>query len=209
MGRYYWDKKDTVEDCKTVSISFLKKNGYLSEPCCKSGAIYWTNTMGERTGSIDIAVSTLDKVGYIRFKYTVTDRRTQEKRDYDYKIALTTTPCNFGGARYWFVCMLKKNGGYCGRRVGKLYLAPGANYFGCRHCYNLSYQSRNECRLGRFGQLGYILKAERQYEELYNSIKRWTWRGKPTKKVKKLHILKQKMNRAVSLSKTLGHYRLD
>jgi hypothetical protein len=30
----------------------------------------------------------------------------------------------------------------CRRRVQKLYL--GGEYFGCRHCYELSYQSRNE-----------------------------------------------------------------
>ncbi len=26
MGRYYYDKKDTVEDCRSVSISFLRKH---------------------------------------------------------------------------------------------------------------------------------------------------------------------------------------
>jgi len=83
---------------------------------------------------------------------------------------------------------------YCGRRVGTLYLASGGNYFGCRHCYDLSYESRNECRLGRFGNIGFPLKAERQYEELYKSIKRWTWRGKPTRKVRKLKALEAKMD---------------
>jgi hypothetical protein len=28
-----------------------------------------------------------------------------------------------------------------GRRVGKLYLPPSARYFGCRHCYDLTYNS--------------------------------------------------------------------
>jgi hypothetical protein len=30
MGRYYFDAKTTVEDCRSVSIAFLKKHGYLS-----------------------------------------------------------------------------------------------------------------------------------------------------------------------------------
>ena len=135
----------------------------------------------------------------MQFQYTTADLHTQEKTKYDYKVTLTTTPCNFGSVRYWFVCPISRNSVYCGRRVGKLYKAPGENYFGCRHCYNLSYESRNECRLGRFGQLGYILKAEGQYEEPYNSIKRWTWRGRPTKKVKKLRKLEQKMYQAPSI----------
>lgn len=75
------------------------------------------------------------------------------------------------------------------RRVAKPYKAPSADYFGCRHCYNLSYESRNESRFGRIGQLGYLLKAEKQYEEFYNKIKRWTYKGKPTKKVRKLRVL--------------------
>jgi hypothetical protein len=29
----------------------------------------------------------------------------------------------------------------CGRRVSALYLPPGAKWFGCRHCYELTYES--------------------------------------------------------------------
>jgi len=50
----------------------------------------------------------------------------------------------FGGVRWWFVCPLSVNGVECRKRVGKLYLPPRQKYFGCRHCYDLSYQSRQE-----------------------------------------------------------------
>jgi hypothetical protein len=194
MGRYYWDKKDTVEDCRSVSISFLRKHGYFSEPCCMSGGICWTNSDGEETGSIGITVSTIEDENFVRFYYTVTDRHTGEKTDYDYKVSLTTTPCNFGGVRYWFVCPLSTNGVYCGRRVAKLYKAPGGEYFGCRHCYELSYESRNESRLGRFGQLGYVLKAERQMEELSSRIKRNFYAGRPTRKYRRLLRMENRLN---------------
>ncbi len=46
MGIYYWDKKDTVEDFRSVSISFLRKHGYFSEPCSMSGTIIWINCFG-------------------------------------------------------------------------------------------------------------------------------------------------------------------
>ncbi|MHC4509557.1 MAG: hypothetical protein ACYTAO_11455 [Planctomycetota bacterium] len=193
MGRYYFDKKDTVEDCRSVSISFLRKHGYFSEPCCLSGTISWKNGFGEQTASIGILVSTMDGDNYVKFQYTTTDRDSGEKTEYDYKVGLTTTPCHFGGIRYWFVCPLSKNGVYCGRRAGTLYKAPGAAYFGCRHCYNLSYESRNEPRLARPGGIGYPIKAERLYEELYEKTKRWTHRGKPTKNSRRLQILEQKM----------------
>ena len=44
----------------------------------------------------------------------------------------------FGGERWWFTCPLKVNDVNCNRRVGKLYLPPGANYFGCRSCHELT-----------------------------------------------------------------------
>jgi len=193
MGRYYLDKKDTVEDCRSVSISFLTKHDYLSENSCRSGGIAWKNCYGEETSSIGIVVSTFEGEKYVRFYYTVTDRSSGQKTDYDYKVNLTTTPCNFGGVRYWFICPLSKNGVYCGRRVAKLYKAPGGSYFGCRHCYNLSYESRNECRLGRFGQIGYALKADRQVEKLREKIKRWTYRGRPTRKVRRINAITQRI----------------
>ncbi len=45
----------------------------------------------------------------------------------------------------WFLCpLLKRNGTPCERRCRKLYCPPGGKYFGCRVCYNLTYQSSNE-----------------------------------------------------------------
>ena len=200
MGRYYFDAKTTVEQATQLSIFKLKEFGLLDG--FHASTLTWTWRLSSSKNSIGIIVDVRDNP-YVKVNYTTTDRSTGEKTDYDYKISLTTTPCNFGGVRYWFICPLSVNGVYCGRRVGSLYLASGGNYFGCRHCYDLSYESRNESRLGRFGQWGYVLKAERQYEELYKKTKRWTWRGRPTRKARKLHILEQKMNRAVSLSKML------
>ena len=88
-------------------------------------------------------VSTVEGDEYIRFQYTQTDKCTGEKTDLDYKVALTWTPCYFGGRRWWFICPLVINRCECGRRVGALYL-DGGKYFGCRHCYNLTYESSKE-----------------------------------------------------------------
>jgi len=179
MGRYYFDAKTTVEQATQLSIFKLKEFGLLNGYAATT--LTWTRKLSGHKSSIGIIVDTENL--YAKVNYTITDRNTDEKTDYDYKISLTTTPCNFGGVRYWFICPLSVNGVYCGRRTGMLYLASGGRYFGCRHCYNLSYESQNECRLGRFGQLGYVLKVDKQYEELYESIKRWTWRGCPASSI--------------------------
>jgi hypothetical protein len=46
MGGWHFDKKDTVEDCRTVSIAFLRKNDFLSG--WRSGTILWKNWYGGR-----------------------------------------------------------------------------------------------------------------------------------------------------------------
>jgi hypothetical protein len=188
MGRYYWDSKSTVEDSTQLSIFKLKEFGLLKG--WSATTLTWTRRLSGHKNSIGIVVDTEDL--YAKVDYTVTDRNTGEKTDYDYKISLATTPCHFGGVRYWFICPLTVNGIYCGRRVGTLYLSPGAKYFGCRHCHNLSYESRNEPRLARPGGIGYPIKAERLYEELCEKTKRWTYKGKPTKKARKLKRLEQR-----------------
>jgi hypothetical protein len=118
---------------------------------------------------------------HARFKYSITDREGNST-PYNYAVNLTKTPCNFGGVRYWFVCQ------GCSRRVGGLYLAPGGRYFRCRHCNNLTYHSRNRCLMGSFGH------TSRQIDKLRSEIKRWTWGGRPTRKVRRLHALVCKMD---------------
>ena len=116
---------------------------------------------------------------YARFTYSLSDREGN-RASYDYEVSLVTTLCNFGGVRYWFVCP------ECSRRVGGLYLAPGERYFICRKCSNLTCHSRNRCVMAAFGH------TSRQIEKLRSEIKRWTWRGRPTRKVRKLHTLEKK-----------------
>ena len=70
MGRYYWDKKNTVEDCTCLSISKLKEFGYL-RGCC-SAMLTWTRSLSGHKSSVGIVVDVLDEP-HIRLKYTITD----------------------------------------------------------------------------------------------------------------------------------------
>jgi hypothetical protein len=56
-------------------------------------------------------------------------------------------------------------------------------------------------RILRFGGIGYPIKAERQYEDLYKQTKRWTYRGKPIEKAKKLKDLERRLEMAISACK--------
>ena len=44
-----------------------------------------------------------------------------------------------------------------------------------------------------YGAFGGVLKTEKQMEELRSQINRWFYQGRPTRKVRKLHALGQRM----------------
>ena len=138
-------KKDTIDDCLSLSIYELKRDELLVPGQFRLGSWVWRNTYSqEKRASVNYELSLRNGASYLRLYYTQTSAWTQEKTDVDYKVPIVTAPCNFGGYRYWFICPLTANGRYCGRRVGKLYLAPGSRYFACRHCHDLTYRSSQE-----------------------------------------------------------------
>jgi hypothetical protein len=191
MGRWRWDKKHTVEDCKSISMPFLRRNGYFDRPGPQ--AIVWTNRFGQQTASMTVMLHTSGDETYIRLCYTMTDRDTGKETDFDYSVPLVTTPCHLGGVRWWFICPLTRNGVHCGRRVGVLYRAPRADYYGCRHCYDLSYESRNESRHGRLACMGRYMALDRQMEKFRGQMSRRTYRGQPTRKARRLHVLETRL----------------
>jgi len=56
----------------------------------------------------------------------------------DCVVWLCTTPCNYGGERYWFRCPTKG----CKRRTAVLYIEGRS--FACRHCLDLAYPSQRD-----------------------------------------------------------------
>jgi len=75
----------------------------------------------------------------IEFRFRYDTEPSVEQR-----IELLKSNTNFGGQRLWFKCPADIKGQPCARRVGKLYIPPGAKYMACRHCYCLTYQSSQE-----------------------------------------------------------------
>ena len=93
MGRYYYSKKETVNNYNSISVKFLKQHNQLVGYC--SGGIKWTRG-GQKAGSVSYHVDIMRPGDeYIRFKYTTTIRDTGEKIDQDYKVRLVSTKCNY------------------------------------------------------------------------------------------------------------------
>lgn len=189
MGRWSYSSKTEADGLLKVDIYWLKKNGYLHPYGWKSGGVQWTSGWSGQKSSISIEVNSVlgspDK--YLRLYYQTGSG--EEKKSIDYKVPLATTPCNYGGARYWFICPLSIGGKYCGRRVGTLYKT--GDYFGCRYCHDLTYDSRKENRRYKMYPLFSTLLAHKKMDELESKIKRRYYAGKPTKKQRRLDKLQR------------------
>jgi hypothetical protein len=180
----------TTEDCKTISIKDLSSMGFRWWGDGYRKDIHW-RISGSPCGSISIIYNNTP-IKTITFDYNITDNIDGSKRLMNYKFYIHTTNCNFGGVRSWFVCGLYHNGIHCGKRVSKLYKAPNSDYFGCRHCMNLTYESRLKNNKGR---LGYFIKSfdiQKKKAELAKTITKTTYKGRYTKRYERLLRLEAK-----------------
>ena len=79
----------------------------------------------------------------ITFSYTVMPTETRVLCT----VWLVTTTGSQGGQHLRMSCPLLRNEAPCNRRVAKLYLPPGARYFGCKTCHDLTYRSCQQSHL--------------------------------------------------------------
>lgn len=125
-----------------LTTAYLRQMGGLKHGFPQTGnytLTWWLSRTKQQTASMvcrvtpDAAIcsySLKSNTGYIPVSLT---------------IPFTWTACNYGGRRTWFLCR-------CGRRVGKILFR--GEQFGCRHCFNVTYQSCRDCQIGRaWGQI--------------------------------------------------------
>lgn len=152
-----FNAKTTVEDCLTLSVNRLARGGMIRRTVWP-GSLTWTNThTGEQAASAGYTCTESGGEWVFTLIYTVT-RHGDEKHEVRLPIRLQVTHPSYGGVRWWFTCPLVVRGRACERRVGKLYLPPGGLYFGCRHCYDLTYTSCQESR--KYDRLWRLIAAE-------------------------------------------------
>jgi len=92
-------KNPTFPDCfdevKHVSITGLKRLGYLRPYAIVRGSYSWTRG-GEPSGWITLTVNLPDR--YIEFDYNYGDKPI------NYRVRLESIPKHFGGSEWYFVC---------------------------------------------------------------------------------------------------------
>lgn len=167
--------KATTDSCPAIEMSYLRKSGYFKGHVM--GNTVWTGDRGILF-RVRLTVNT-GASPFARFSYAL-NGSDGNSEDFDYSVGLTSTPCHFGGRRWWFACPLIRDGTPCRRRVAVLYLRGG--YFGCRQCHGLAYKSCLEPHTGRKGErTKQINMAYPRPGMCWNTRTRF-WKGKPTKR---------------------------
>lgn len=181
--------KTEANKLNQITVQFLRKHGYFKGN--NQGNIHWTSTHPDRQLSVNASFTPTETGGSLRLGYLANDSGDVTKKYFNYSINAVTTPCYFGGKRYWLICPTIKNGHYCSRRVGTVYYYD--NYFGCRHCHNLTYESKNISRRADIRLFNLIFNQEKRVEKLKKSIRRWVYAGKLTRKAVKFEMLSSKL----------------
>ncbi len=184
MGR--WSTNSiTVNECSRLELSWLFKDGYIKKGSMRRGSINWTNG-----NSISFESVLDDNKAYLRIWYTLTDKDTNQKTEYDYKIRLVETPSNLGrGSLVYFICPVSRT------LCRKLYMAYGSEVFKARTAYQnrLYYPQQMESKTPR--TWGDAHKLEDQLCTLYKKRRYDTHNGQKTKRILKIEKLTKKIRK--------------
>jgi hypothetical protein len=171
---------NTTEQAKRIEMTYLRKSKLLH--CRTSTTLRWNNR-GTPSGQIDMRLDTLEDTPdpHIDLDYKVRPHGTDEWKPMDYRVKMESTLCRYGGRRWWFICPNTR----CGRRNSILY--SSGDYFVCRKCAQLKYTSQEYS--GKYRILHNLFGIE-DYER---TMKRWFYRGKPTRKHRRLIKMRRGM----------------
>lgn len=167
------------DECLAISISDLKRLGYLHSGQWKTGSINW-NRNGERIASISISVDMAATSGNVVFDYKSNGKPVK------YTVELVTALSNLNNGWVWFFVCPRT-----GKRCRKLHLVD--TYFfhrsAWRGCfYEKQVQSKSWRELEN-SMLGRSFKAEKIFETIYKKNFKRRYKGKLTKRF--LNLLKQ------------------
>jgi len=138
---------NTTDDYLAMDVRHWQRDGLL---VAGYGFTSTWSSRGEIIGKIHVTI----EIDQARLTYSHT-KQGGKWQNLNYPVTLQTTPCHYGGERYWFICPAVG----CGKRVAKLYL--GDKYFACRQCYRLAYPCQREIRHDRL-----IRKADKLRKKL-------------------------------------------
>jgi hypothetical protein len=126
--------RPTADESRRIDIAWMIRKGLAAPGSIQSGTLSWSRG-DQPAGRIGYTCDMIDpEQATLVLQYTITE--SSETRDYTHRISLSYTVPHYGGKRWWMHCPVT------GRRVGKLYMPPGATAFASRTAWRLGYQSQ-------------------------------------------------------------------
>jgi len=191
----------TINSIMRLSINDLVKTKAIIKNKEISSLIKWTNGSEIKINSVYN-----DTDIYLQLLYTITNKETNEVKQFNYKVFIQKVKSNLGkGFNLYFNCPESA------LRCKVLYLCYGSERFKCRKAYNkrIYYSSQTYSKAYRLN--GLFFKLENTINELSNKRETTTYKGKPTKRNLKLLRLKHKQVevdklRDIQLDKWLSNY---
>lgn len=173
------------DDVLSISITSLKKWGYLEPNQNKSGTITWSRN-GNKTGSVSIRVVTCKDSATLILDYLFRDAPVC------YSVKLISMPSNLGkGIVWYFECPHTKKRCRKLYSVGERFLHRLA-FIGCM--YEKQTYSKNMREMGKAFEK--YFSVDNAYEKIYSKHFKKYYKGKATKKFFKL---KRKLGSEVSM----------
>lgn len=156
-GRAVVNRKRCVDQVQRLDTAALRGHGVF-ENAAAAGRIEF-NCGPAEAGPGDFAFAVLPNGPWeAAMRLTHRVEEAPEGQTSHYLVRLTSTPCHFGGKRWWFVCPLVWDGRACNRRVRILYRPWGTRYFACRECHELTYESRQRHGMLDHGAYGRFMR---------------------------------------------------
>jgi len=138
MGRARGSGRVRIEDCLSIDATVLRRCGVFASAFGSEWTYQWS---GGSTRNINCTVAELPgKAMGLRLRYQRSDvGYPSSMRFVVQTVPVISSVCPFGGRRFWLQCPLMHSDVRCTRRVTRLFLAPCADLFACRMCYDLRY----------------------------------------------------------------------
>jgi len=179
----------TCKEVQRIELSHLIKRKLIQKSKQLSFSYTWSDGWGNPTGRVIMITHNGETEKYLRLIYTVTNRYTGDKKDYDYKIQIVALPSNLGkGEVLYFLCPVS------GKRCRILYSAYGYPKWKSREAYNhrLYYKSQLSSKMSKANDRYWAIN--RQLKKMENA-KHFplSYKGIPTKRQQRMERLTSQM----------------
>ncbi len=150
---------DCFDEVKQITITHLKRMGYIRSGSMVRGSIRWTRC-GSPSGSISVTVSLPDR--YVQLDYNYGDKPIS------YRVQLESIPKHFGGCEWYFICPATRKRCRTLYGIGEMFLSRFAYPSGMYSAQTESKHSREMLKTFRCLDLRRDFLGRRHARTSYN-----------------------------------------